>query len=120
MKKKLVVLVGFCLLVSFEVFSDSMYYDGDMLVSISYVGIRNTSEAFSILNRMGELIDAKPSYQQLEVAKRALNRYDTRQGEVYRIDLKPRNSPSGFFYIFVCEFTSSSNFNYWFYRLWMY
>ena len=54
----------------------------------------------------------------MEWVKRALNVFETTKGDVYTIGIsRMEDLIDGYQYICVCEFSTDTNFSYWFYLL---
>ena len=91
---------------------------GDYTILAIYEGQNNRDVVFKKLKSQGRLTDDKPSREQMEWIKRALNVFETTKGDVYTIGIsRMEDLLDGYEYICVCEFSTDTNFSYWFYLL---
>ena len=91
---------------------------GDYTILAIYEGQNNRDAVFKKLKSQGRLTDDKPSREQMEWIKRALNVFETTKGDVYTIGIsRMEDLLDGYEYICVCEFSTDTNFSYWFYLL---
>lgn len=91
---------------------------GDYTILAIYEGQNNRDAVFKKLKSQGRLTDDKPSREQMEWIKRALNVFETTKGDVYTIGIsRMKDLLDGYEYICVCEFSTDTNFSYWFYLL---
>ena len=75
-----------------------------------------SGSVFRRLSSQGQLTDSKPSRQQMEWVREAVNSFETKRGDVYTINISRMvDLLDGYINICICEFTSDSNYNYWFY-----
>jgi hypothetical protein len=117
MAKKTILLITGVLLIGSVVFAGEQFWVEDTLVGIDYIqsnggGLDLAVYTFQALKNARF---SKPTSHHLECLRRALGRYETRRGEVYEIIISPRATQTRYVgYVFICEFTSNTVYNYWF------
>jgi hypothetical protein len=117
MLRKILLTLGF-FLISLTVFADDLqlFKVGDYTVMAVFERGETSGSVFRRLSGQGQLTDSKPSRQQMEWVREALNSFETRRGDVYSINISRMvDLLDGYMSICICEFTSNSNYNYWFY-----
>jgi hypothetical protein len=118
MAKKTLLLLGFIFIISFEIFPQNLqfFYVGDYSIMTMYEGKNNAVQVYNRYKGQGTLTEHKASQQFMEWIKQGLNRFVTARGDVYSINITTMADVlNGYIWICICEFTSNSNFNYWFY-----
>ena len=108
MLKKILLPLGL-FLISLTVFADDLqlFKVGDYTIMAVFEGGETSGSVFRRLSSQGQLTDSKPSRQQMEWVREVLNSFETKRGDVYTINISRM--------VDLCEFTSDSNYNYWFY-----
>jgi hypothetical protein len=117
MLRKILLPLGF-FLISLTAFADDLqlFKAGDYTIMAVFERGETSGSVFRRMSGQGQLTDSKPSRQQMEWVRNALNSFETKRGDVYSIGIsRMADLADGYMDICICEFTSDSNFNYWFY-----
>jgi hypothetical protein len=117
MLRKILLPFGF-FFISLTVFADDVQFfkAGDYTIVAVFERGETSDSVFRLFSKTGRLTDSKPSRQQMEWVREAVNSFETRRGDVYSIRISRMvDLRDGYMYICICEFTSNSNYNYWFY-----
>jgi hypothetical protein len=118
MTRKSVLFVALFLMIAVTLIAAdmAMFKAGNTTVTVYYERGNTSRSVFDRISRQGTLSDAKPSRLQMEYVREALNYFVTTRGDVYTVNISNmRDLMDGYLYVCICEFTSNSNFNYWFY-----
>jgi hypothetical protein len=116
MKKKLFLIAGLLVLATavFGYDSETMWTSSgrSAVVGCDYYGKYMGKIIVSNFISSGRFRSTKPSTEHWELINRVLNKYDTEKGDTFMIGIVF----SGNYTVgsFVCEFTSATQYNYWF------
>jgi hypothetical protein len=118
MAKKTILMIAALLLIGSMVFAKEQFWVGDTLVGIEYIRNNGGEQNFATyMFRSISARDSKPTGYHWDCLRRALGRYRTRRGEVYSITISPPDTQTRYvYYMFICEFTSDTEYTYWFFE----